>query len=127
MRILHTSDWHLGHLLLDLPREREHQAFLAWLLDVLETERIDALLVTGDVFDAGNPPATALAAWYGFLAEAHRRRPAMTTVVIAGNHDSPGRLAAPSPLMAGVRTHVVGQLPRVAGGALDASRVVVPL
>jgi DNA repair protein SbcD/Mre11 len=127
MRLLHTSDWHLGHLLLDLPREREHQAFLAWLLDVLEAERIDALLVTGDVFDAGNPPATAQAAWFGFLAEAHRRRPAMTTVVIAGNHDSPGRLVAPAPLMAGVRTHVVGQLPRVAGGALDASRVVVPL
>ena len=46
MKILHTSDWHLGHLLLDLPREREHQVFLAWLLDVLEHERIDALLVT---------------------------------------------------------------------------------
>lgn len=127
MRLLHTSDWHLGHLLLDLPREREHQAFLAWLLDVLEAEQIDALLVTGDVFDAGNPPAAAQAAWYTFLAEAHRRRPAMTTVVIAGNHDSPGRLSAPSPLLAGVRAHVVGALPRVPGGGLDAARIVVPL
>ncbi len=127
MRLLHTSDWHLGHLLLDLPRDREHQAFLAWLLDVLVSEEIDALLVTGDVFDAGNPPAAAQAAWYGFLAEAHRRRPAMTTVVIAGNHDSPGRLSAPSPLMAGVRAHVVGALPRGADGALELERVVVPL
>jgi exonuclease SbcD len=121
MRVLHTSDWHLGHLLLDLPREREHHAFLAWLLDVIDAEAIDALLVTGDVFDGGNPPASAQAAWFGFLAEAHRRRPAMTTVVIAGNHDSPARLSAPSPLMAGVRTHVVGALPRAIGEA------VVPL
>ena len=53
MRLLHTSDWHLGHLLHDLPREREHAAFLAWLLDVLDAERIDGLLITGDVFDSG--------------------------------------------------------------------------
>ncbi len=127
MRVLHTSDWHLGHLLLDLSREREHRAFLAWLLDVLLAEEIDALLVTGDVFDGGNPPASAQGAWYGFLAEAHRRRPLMSTVVIAGNHDSPARLAAAAPLMAGVRAHVVGALPRLAGGGIDAARVVVPL
>lgn len=127
MRLLHTSDWHLGHLLLDLPREREHRAFLAWLLDVLDAEAIDALLVTGDVFDGGNPPASAQAAWYGFLAEAHRRRPAMTTVAIAGNHDSPARLAAPAPLLAGVRAHVIGALPRTADGELDGERLVVPL
>jgi exonuclease SbcD len=127
VRVLHTSDWHLGHLLLDLPREREHQAFLAWLLDVLVAEEIDALLVTGDVFDGGNPPASAQAAWFGFLAEAHRRRPAMTTAVIAGNHDSPARLAAASPLMARVRTHVVGALPRRADATMDVERVVVPL
>lgn len=125
--MLHTSDWHLGHMLLDLPREREHQAFLAWLLDVLVVEAIDALVITGDVFDGGNPPANAQAAWFGFLAEAHRRRPTMTTVVIAGNHDSPARLAAPSPLLASVRVHVVGALPRDGNGAVDAARVVVPL
>lgn len=127
MRVLHTSDWHLGHLLLELSREREHRAFLAWLLDVLEAEAIDALLVTGDVFDGGNPPAAAQAAWYRFLAEAHRRRPTMTTVVIAGNHDSPARLAAPAPLLAGVRANVVAALPRSPGGGLDLERVVVPL
>jgi exonuclease SbcD len=126
VRLLHTSDWHLGHLLHDLPREREHAAFLAWLLDVLVAEQIDALLVTGDLFDSGNPPASAQAAWFGFLAEAHRRRPALTTVAIAGNHDSPSRLVAPSPLYAGVRAHAVGSLPR-AGGAVDVERLLVPL
>lgn len=115
MRVLHTSDWHLGHTLHDLPRDREHSAFLAWLLDTVEAERIDALLIAGDVFDAGNPSAMALAAWYGFLAEAHRRRPTMTTVAIAGNHDSPSRLTAPAELLGGVRAHVIGGVPR--GGA----------
>lgn len=127
MRVLHTSDWHLGHTLHDLPREREHAAFLAWLLEVIEAEDIDAVLVTGDVFDAGNPPATALAAWYGFLAEVHRRRPHITVVAIAGNHDSPARLTAPAAVLAGVRTHVIGAVPRAADGSLDAEGLLVPL
>jgi len=118
MRVLHTSDWHLGHTLHDLPRDREHNAFLAWLLDTLAAERIDALLIAGDVFDAGNPPASALAAWYGFLAEAHRRRPSLVTVAIAGNHDSPSRLTAPAELLGAVRVHVVGSLPRGGAGEL---------
>lgn len=126
MRLLHTSDWHLGHLLHELPRDREHAAFLAWLLDVVVAERIDALLISGDVFDSGNPPASAQAAWFGFLAEAHRRRPSMTVVAIAGNHDSPSRMVAPAPLYAGVRAHVVGALPRAAG-VVDVEQVVVPL
>ena len=124
MRVLHTSDWHLGHTLHDLPRDREHSAFLAWLLDTLAAERIDALLIAGDVFDAGNPPAAALAAWYGFLAEAHRRRPSLVTIAIAGNHDSPSRLTAPAELLDGVRVHVVGSLPR--GGALDGLVFALP-
>lgn len=123
MRVLHTADWHLGHTLHDLPRDREHGAFLAWLLDTIVAERIDALLVAGDVFDAGNPPASALAAWYGFLAEAHRRRPRMVTVAIAGNHDSPSRLTAPAELLGGVRARVIGAVPR--GGDPDA--LVIPL
>ncbi len=130
VRLLHTSDWHLGHLLHDLPREREHAAFLGWLLELIVAERIDALVITGDVFDSGNPPASAQAAWFGFLAEAHRRRPAMTIVAIAGNHDSPSRMVAPAPLYAGIRAHVVGALPRTssaAGGKLALERLLVPL
>lgn len=127
MRVLHTSDWHLGHALHELPRDREHAAFVAWLLDVIEAEAIDAVLVTGDVFDAGNPPAGALATWFGFLAEVHRRRPTATVVAIAGNHDSPARLTAPAAVLAGVRAHVVGTLPRDPDGGLDADRLLVPL
>ena len=53
LRVLHTSDWHLGHALHDLPRDREHAAFLDWLCDTIAAEQIDAVLISGDVFDAG--------------------------------------------------------------------------
>jgi exonuclease SbcD len=127
MRVLHTSDWHLGHLLHDVSREREHAAFLRWLVATIEAEAVDALLVTGDVFDGGNPPAAAQAMWFSFLAEVHRRRPQLTVVAIAGNHDSPSRLMAPAPLLASVRAHVVGGLPREAAGGFAADQVCVPI
>lgn len=126
MRIVHTADWHLGHVLYDRDREAEHRAFLEWLLDLLEGQNVDALLVCGDVFDSANPPASALALWYRFLADASRRCAGLQVVVVAGNHDSPARLEAPAPVLAALSTHVVGFLPR-AEGELDVERLVVPL
>ena len=75
MRLLHTADWHLGHTLHDHPRTHEHRAFLDWLLGVLGRERVDALLVAGDVFDVANPPTSALSDWYAFVAQAQAVRP----------------------------------------------------
>lgn len=126
MRIVHTADWHLGHVLYDRDREAEHRAFLDWLLDLLERESVDALLVCGDVFEGANPPASALALWYGFLAEASRRCRGLQVVVVAGNHDSPARLEAPAPVLAALSVHVVGFLPRLEG-EIDVERLVVPL
>lgn len=127
MRILHTSDWHLGHTLHDLPRDHEHDRFLAWLLGTLEAERIDALIIAGDVFETANPPATAQARWYRFLAEARERMPRMGVVVIGGNHDSAARLDAPVPLLEHMRMHIVGGLPRRDERGIDMDRVIVPL
>jgi exonuclease SbcD len=129
MRIIHTSDWHLGHQLHGVSREREHAAFLAWLVDVCEQEAADAVLITGDVFDGSNPPASAQAAWYGFLADVAARRPGVQVVVIGGNHDSPARLEAPAPLLERMRVHVIGALPRVEDepGRIDWARAVVHL
>ncbi len=59
MRLLHTSDWHLGHTLHDLLREREHAAFLAWLRQTLHDHEVDALVIAEDVFDAAHPPPPA--------------------------------------------------------------------
>jgi len=127
LRILHTADWHLGHALALASREAEHRAFLSWLAETLVAEAVDALLVAGDVFDTANPPASAQAAWYGFLAEAWRRRPGLQVVCVGGNHDSPSRLDAPEPLLRAFGGRVVGALPRTEAGALDLERIVVPL
>lgn len=135
LRILHTSDWHLGHTLHDLGREQEHAAFLNFLLEVIREHRVDALLVAGDIFESANPPASAQATWYGFLATAHARFPGLDIVVIGGNHDSAARLDAPKPLLDGLaspvrgsgRVHVVGGLPRKEDGHLDLARLIVPL
>ncbi|MCB9594854.1 MAG: exonuclease SbcCD subunit D C-terminal domain-containing protein [Sandaracinaceae bacterium] len=108
LTLCHTSDWHLGHTLHGHPREEEHAAFLAFLLDVLEREAVDGLLVAGDVFDSANPPASAQAMLYAFLADARRRMPSLDVLITAGNHDSPGRLAAADPVLRAIGVRVVG-------------------
>jgi exonuclease SbcD len=121
LRILHTADWHLGHTLSDLPRVEEHDAFLAWLADTLVREQVDALLVAGDVFDSGNPPAEAQAAFYKFLATARAKCPRLDIVVVGGNHDSAARLDAPSAILDRLGVRIVGGLPA------DVERAVVPV
>jgi exonuclease SbcD len=127
MRLVHSADWHLGQTFGPFSRDVEHAAFLAWLLDVLEEERADALLVCGDVFETGNPPPLAQHRYYDFLAAARARLPALAIVVIGGNHDAPHRLDAPAPVLAHLGVHVVGALPRHGDGAVDLERCVIPL
>lgn len=127
MRIVHTSDWHLGHALHDLSRRPEHLAFLQWLLDRLVSLETDALLVTGDIFDASNPSAESQADLYRFLAEARRRLPNLDIVLIGGNHDSASRLDAPQPLLDAFGVRIVGGLPRLPDGTIDLERVLIPL
>ncbi len=126
LTICHTGDWHLGHTLYRRSREHEHARFLAWLADQLERRRADALIVAGDVFDSGNPPGSALAAFYGFLAEVRRRMPQLCVVVIAGNHDSPARLAAPDPVLRGLGVWIVGSVP-YEDGEMALGRMVIPV
>jgi exonuclease SbcD len=127
MRLLHTSDWHLGQTLHNFDRTYEHQCFLDWLLDTIVAEEADALLIAGDVFDNANPSATAQRQLYRFLQQARVRAPQLDIVVIAGNHDSPGRLEAPGPLLEAHGTRVVGHVVRDAAGNIDVERFLVPL
>ena len=112
MRLLHTSDWHLGHTLHDQSREYEHECFLNWLLALIGEERADALLVSGDVFDTANPPAASQTAFYDFLAQARTRFPALDVIVIGGNHDSASRLDAPDAILSRLNVRVVGGFTR---------------
>ncbi|CAK0771170.1 DNA repair protein SbcD/Mre11 [uncultured Gammaproteobacteria bacterium] len=127
LRLLHTADWHLGQTLHRIGREAEHGWFLDWLLDTLVEQQIDALIIAGDVFDGQNPPTSALTRFYRFLAEARRRLPALTTVIIAGNHDSGARLEAPAPLLADRGVHLIGGLPRADDDSPAPERLLVPL
>ncbi len=128
MRILHTSDWHLGQTLHDVSREDEHRRFLAWLLDTLAAEQADALIVAGDVFDNANPFSSAQRMYYRFLADCRARFPKLDVIVVGGNHDSPSRLDAPADLLDAFGVTVVGGVPRTTDGrAVDVERFVVPL
>ena len=127
MRLLHTSDWHLGQTLHNFDRTHEHQCFLDWLLDTIVAEEADALLIAGDVFDNSNPSAASQRQLYRFLQQARARAPQLDIVVIAGNHDSPGRLEAPGPLLEAHGTRVVGHVVRDAEGSIDLERFIVPL
>lgn len=110
MRILHTSDWHLGAVTGCASRLREHQAFLSWLTGLLAERQVDALVVAGDVFDSMQPSAEAQGTWYRFLAGLCATG-VREVVVVGGNHDSPSRLDAPRDVLAVLDVHVVGGLP----------------
>lgn len=119
MRILHTSDWHLGQHFMGKTRQAEHAAFVRWLLECVETYQVDALLIAGDLFDTGTPPSYAREQ-YNHLVLAMRRL-GCTLVVLAGNHDSPAVLGESQALLAQLGTHVI---PAV-GAQLDAQVLVL--
>ncbi|MBL9133298.1 MAG: exonuclease SbcCD subunit D C-terminal domain-containing protein [Verrucomicrobiaceae bacterium] len=107
MRILHTADWHLGARLVERDRLPEHAAFLDWLLDTLHSEKIDALLVSGDVFDAANPPQDAVALYFDFLKRLADLK-TVKAIITGGNHDSASHLNAPRELLKRFDVHVFG-------------------
>ena len=109
MKILHTSDWHLGRSLYGRKRYDEFSAFLDWLADLVESEGVDALLVAGDVFDTSTPSNRAQELYYQFLCKVSASC-CRHIVVIAGNHDSPSFLNAPKELLRALNVYVVGAI-----------------
>ena len=105
INILHTSDWHLGKKLYKFERRQEHELFLEWLETTIEKEKIDVLLVAGDIFDSPTPPNYAQKMFYDFVYRLERF-PNLTTVVIAGNHDSASLLDIPKYFFERSRCHL---------------------
>ena len=97
IRLLHTSDWHLGKRLGDFSRLPEQRAVLEEICEIAEREEVHAVLVAGDVFDAYNPPVEAIELFYKTLKRLGKNGE-RAVIVIAGNHDSPDRIHAPDPL-----------------------------
>ena len=104
MRILHTSDWHLGQNFYSKSREAEHQAFLDWLLETAQTHQVDAIIVAGDVFDTGSPPSYARTLYNRFVV--NLQQTGCHLVVLAGNHDSVATLNESRDIMAFLNTTV---------------------
>ena len=107
MRVLHTSDWHLGRTLYGRKRYEEFESFLTWLAEMIQQNGIDALLVAGDVFDTSAPSNRAQELYYRFLCRVAASS-CRHVVVVAGNHDSPSFLNAPKELLKALDVHVVG-------------------
>jgi len=110
MRLLHTSDWHLGRMLY-AKKERceEHERFLQWLLSAIKENAIDVLLIAGDIFDSGTPSNVSLKMYYDFLLKV-RSNGCGNVVVIGGNHDSPSLLDAPKEILRALNVKVVGKV-----------------
>lgn len=109
MKILHTSDWHLGQKFLYNDREAEHQLALDWLSQTIIAREVDVLLVAGDIFDISNPPNYARRLYYRFLTSL-LNTPCRHVIVTGGNHDSPSMLNAPKELLEAINVHVVGSV-----------------
>jgi exonuclease SbcD len=107
LRILHTSDWHLGRALYGHKRYEEFDALLDWMINTLQEQRADVLLIAGDVFDTGTPSNRAMQQYYRFLTRVSSTR-CRHVVIIGGNHDSPTFLNAPRELLKVLNVHVVG-------------------
>ncbi|WP_394246258.1 exonuclease subunit SbcD [Vibrio profundi] len=105
MRILHTSDWHLGQNFFTKSRKNEHLAFIKWLLQLVEQQSIDAVIVAGDVFDTGAPPSYAREMYNQFVVDLNRQ--GCQLVVLGGNHDSVSTLNESKQLLACLNTHVI--------------------
>jgi len=126
MRVIHTSDWHLGQELHGFDRGVEHDAFLDWLASQLIKLDADALIVTGDVYDTVNPPIPAQQRLYQFLRRALAESPSLQIVLIGGNHDSAARLELPKHLLDANRIYLIGGMPRHDGRAIP-SRTLIEL
>lgn len=105
MRIIHTSDWHLGQNFMGKSRAPEHMAFLTWLLEQIDTHEVDALVVAGDIFDTGSPPSYAREMYNRFIVAMQQHH--CELVILGGNHDSVATLNESKDLLACLNTHVI--------------------
>lgn len=105
MRIIHTSDWHLGQHFINKSRESEHQAFFTWLLAQVDEHQVDAIIVAGDVFDTGSPPSYARRLYNQFIVDLQQHQ--CQLLVLGGNHDSVAMLNESTELVACLNTYVI--------------------
>lgn len=117
-KIIHTADWHLGQTFKQKSRIEEHLLFVNWLLKTIENEKVQAVIIAGDIFDVANPSIEAMDLYHQFLLNAFKLN--ITVIVIGGNHDSAARLNTTGSLLKLLNVHVVG-------GDVNALGQIIPL
>lgn len=105
MRLLHTSDWHLGQHFMGKSRQAEHQALIDWLLVQVEEHTVDAVLIAGDIFDTGTPPSYARELYSQLVVRLHTA--GVSLLLLGGNHDSVTTLGESRALLACLSSTVV--------------------
>ena len=110
IKLLHTSDWHLGHTFHQYGREDEFEHFLSQLYEIVEREKPDVLCISGDIFDTMSPTLGSQRLWVSALENISRIAPGMPIVAIAGNHDSGSKLGVYSSILKDY-IHIVGREP----------------
>lgn len=108
-RILHTADWHLGKQLMDQERHADHQRFLEHFLNDVQEHAVDAVIISGDIFDGVNPPAKSEELYYTTLAALHSL--GIAAVIVSGNHDSPTMLRSASTIIGKLGHHIITDVP----------------
>jgi len=108
-RILHTADWHLGKQLMDQERHTDHQRFVEHFVGAVTDHAVDAVIISGDIFDGVNPPAKSEELYYTTLAKLHSL--GVATVIISGNHDSPTMLRSASTIIGRLGHHIITDVP----------------
>jgi exonuclease SbcD len=105
MRLLHTSDWHLGQHFMGQSRQAEHRALIAWLLEQVDAHAVDAVAIAGDIFDTGAPPSHARELYNQLVARLHGAGVAL--LLLGGNHDSVSVLDESRDLLSYLNTRVI--------------------
>lgn len=109
MKIIHTSDWHLGATLYGHDRLDDHREMLRQLTETVASEQPDAMLVSGDIFDNSSPSAAAERLLDSALMElADAGKPGMKIILTSGNHDSPSRHTTHSAVYSRLGIHTIG-------------------
>ncbi len=105
MRILHTSDWHLGQNFMGKSRQAEHRQLIDWLVAQVDEHAVDAVLIAGDIFDTGTPPSYARELYSDLVVRLHAAGVAL--LLLGGNHDSVATLRESSALLERLSARVV--------------------
>ncbi|TVQ17898.1 MAG: exonuclease subunit SbcD [Bacteroidetes bacterium] len=119
LKILHTSDLHIGKRLYQAELYEEQNLFFQWLVDCIRQNQVNVLLVSGDVFDVANPSSESRRIYFELLRELMILK--CKVVIAGGNHDSPAVLEAPRELLKHLDIYVTGSLPD------DYSSMLVPV